>query len=102
MPPGTCHRPPRARVLLLAAVTTAGATTPRPRLAQEARRFDAPQHRGYRVDVCLNWSRDCGQPAADAFCWRQGSPGAAALEIAEDVGAARPTITLGDGRARMG
>src|SRR5437763_9560232 len=26
----------------------------------------------YRLDWCLNWERDCGKPAADAFCRANG------------------------------
>lgn len=66
--------------------------------AQQSRRFDIPRERGYRVDVCLNWGADCGKPAADVFCRRNGFPAAESFEIAENIGAARPTITLGDQR----
>lgn len=34
--------------------------------------FSPPALKGYRLDICLNWAKDCGQPAADAFCRTKG------------------------------
>ena len=34
--------------------------------------FVNPTWKGYRLDVCLTWSKDCGKPAADAFCRANG------------------------------
>jgi hypothetical protein len=51
---------------------------------------------GNRLDICLVWADQCGQPAADAFCKMQGFTGANVWEPANDIGA---TIVL-TGRRR--
>jgi hypothetical protein len=66
--------------------------------SQPTRRFENPQERGYNVDVCLRWGAECGKPAADAFCRRNGFRDAEVWEIADNIGATRPTITLADQR----
>lgn len=40
---------------------------PKPR-----RVFKKPVYKGYRVDCCLRVNKDCGKPAADAWCRSQG------------------------------
>ena len=30
--------------------------------------FANPSLKGNRLDLCLTWAKDCGKPAADAFC----------------------------------
>jgi len=70
--------------------------------AAEEKVFPQPVHDVrdmYRVDVCRAWGSDCGQPAADEFCRRQGFERAERFTIAEDIGAATPTMTLEDGKA---
>ena len=49
-------------ILLLA--TTAGEAS--------VRNFFAPVVEGSRIDSCLSGQTDCGKPAADAFCVKEG------------------------------
>ena len=48
----------------------------------------------YRLDWCLNWERDCGKPAADAFCRANGFLEAIFYEADSGVGT-QPTILIG-------
>jgi hypothetical protein len=57
--------------------------------------FRAPTWRGRRVDLCLRWSADCGQPAADEFCRRSGFARATAWKPDEG---ADETLVIGDNR----
>lgn len=36
------------------------------------RNFFSPVVEGARIDSCLNGQNDCGKPAADAFCVKEG------------------------------
>jgi hypothetical protein len=36
------------------------------------RNFFAPEVNGQRLDSCLTGASDCGKPAADAFCKKEG------------------------------
>lgn len=36
---------------------------------------------GMPLDFCLHWGRDCGEPAADAWCRAQGYAGASTYEV---------------------
>jgi hypothetical protein len=36
------------------------------------RNFFAPAVEGARLDACLSGRKDCGKPAADAFCVKEG------------------------------
>ena len=36
------------------------------------RNFFAPAVEGTRLDACLSGRKDCGKPAADAFCVKEG------------------------------
>ncbi len=38
----------------------------------ETREFHEPRVKGMRLDWCLYWARDCGEPAARVFCQTQG------------------------------
>lgn len=62
--------------------------------AQETQTFPAPSVDGRRIDICLEWGAQCGQPAADTFCREQGFDGASAWEPDEDIGAETPTVVL--------
>jgi hypothetical protein len=52
-----------------------------------------PMLRGYRVDHCLHWGRECGEPAASAWCQAQGYARATQWQVAP----AKPTLVIGDG-----
>ena len=45
------------------------------------------------VDVCLNWGKGCGKPAADAFCQSQGFNYSTAHTVQQN---APPTYVMGD------
>jgi hypothetical protein len=58
--------------------------------------FARPMASAYtRIDWCLTWATDCGQPAADAFCRMKGFDKAASFNRLANV---PPTITLRDAR----
>ena len=61
--------------------------------------FESPMQNGFRVDYCLHWGVDCGQPAADAWCATQGFARAQTWTLANDIGAATPTWVAGDSKA---
>jgi hypothetical protein len=58
----------------------------------------APKYNGYRVDVCRQWGMECGQPAADEWCRRNGKQRASSYRIQEDIGASEPTVVIGSGQ----
>lgn len=67
-------------------------------LAQETTTFENPMvDEGHRLDLCLSWGADCGEPAATAFCEAEGYETAARWEVASDIGDRTPTKTLQDG-----
>ena len=61
--------------------------------AADGGRFVEPVVTGYGVDICLNWGANCGKPAADEFCRRQGFAESSSSTVRED---APPTLVLGD------
>ncbi|HKY60547.1 MAG TPA: LCCL domain-containing protein, partial [Gemmatimonadota bacterium] len=60
--------------------------------------FYAPIWNGLRLDLCLVWGGQCGEPAATEFCRQSGYTRAAAWEPAYDIGAQSPTFVLGTGQ----
>ena len=57
--------------------------------------FERPMKGNHRVDFCLHFARDCGQPAADEFCYQQGfHAGAASWSVEREQ--ITSSITLGD------
>ncbi len=60
--------------------------------------FQYPVHDIYRLNYCLNWDKDCGEPAAQAWCATQGFRRASGFEIDENIGALFPTVVLGESR----
>jgi hypothetical protein len=47
----------------------------------------------YRLDWCLNWGTQCGQPAANTYCMRHRWTGALDFAAAPNIGSSEPTIT---------
>jgi hypothetical protein len=60
----------------------------------EEQTFQAPSLDGKRLDLCLVWGSECGQPAADAWCKLQGFDSAKTWTPANDIGAQTPTVVL--------
>lgn len=56
-----------------------------------------PMFNGNRLDWCLNWSEDCGKPAADAFCRNLGFQAAASFAPDPHIGWRTPTRLIGTG-----
>ena len=63
------------------------------------RHFDNPMVEGVALDNCRTWARDCGKPAADAFCQSQGF--AAAIDFARQPHAP-PTRVISSGQVCNG
>lgn len=63
--------------------------------AEGRQTFQDPKASGRRLDLCLHWARNCGKPAADAWCRTKGHRNAKAWRRQDDVG---PTWVLGDKR----
>ena len=64
----------------------------------EAADFQNPMIQGYRLDVCRVWGSECGKPAADAFCQRQGFGNATLFTVDNDIGAQSPTRVIATGQ----
>jgi hypothetical protein len=62
----------------------------------DSRTFENPRWFDYRLDWCLNWGTDCGQPAADNFCKRRRWTGALDFAVAPNIGASDPTMVSGN------
>ncbi|MGH1352021.1 MAG: hypothetical protein ACRBBN_14610 [Methyloligellaceae bacterium] len=61
--------------------------------------FVKPEWKGNRLDWCLEWGRQCGKPAADAFCKQKGfSPSAKSFEIDRKIGNRSPTKVISTGK----
>ncbi|MCH7794951.1 MAG: hypothetical protein IH900_07420 [Proteobacteria bacterium] len=63
-----------------------------------SRTFQYPVHDIYRLNYCLNRDKDCGEPAAQAWCTTQGFRRASGFKIDENIGALFPTVVLGEDR----
>lgn len=59
--------------------------------------FDKPKINGKRLDLCVDWGVDCGQPAADAFCVSKGYSAAIEYVVAENIGNSNATRLIGSG-----
>ena len=55
----------------------------------EEETFNKPKYKGKRLDWCLAWSKQCGKPAADAYCEFKGYNTSTGFAIANDVGNTR-------------
>jgi len=58
--------------------------------------FSLPIYQNYRVDSCLSLNRQCGKPAADAWCRAKGFAKAIDWAVDHDIGATTPTYIMGD------
>jgi hypothetical protein len=85
---------PRTPPVVYARRVPVGGVVPRPPTAI----FTNPTQGQYRVDYCLKWGEQCGQPAVDAWCRGQGFKRASAWAPAWDIGAATPTLVIGDNK----
>ncbi len=56
--------------------------------------YREPMYQGSRLDWCLQWGRQYGEPVATVWCRRQGFDQANSWKIAADIGAAAPTRLL--------
>ena len=54
--------------------------------------YKSPRWFDYRLDWCLNWGTNCGQPAADNFCMRRRWTGALDFAADPNIGASEPTM----------
>jgi len=65
----------------------------------ETQEFREPSVKGMRLDWCLYWARDCGEPAAREFCRIQGFESASRFAIDQNLGRKGDvTVVYGDGR----
>jgi hypothetical protein len=60
-------------------------------------RVEKPTVDGFRLDWCRWWSKDCGKPAADAYCVSKGYSRSSHWEIDQHIGAVTPTKILETG-----
>jgi hypothetical protein len=60
--------------------------------------FDHPVHEIYRLNYCLRWGVDCGEPAATAWCRAKGFAKAETWTVDKNIGALFPTIVMADKR----
>ncbi|MCW5198554.1 hypothetical protein VU06_02255 [Desulfobulbus sp. F3] len=58
----------------------------------EAANYPNPQYQGYSLDWCRSFERDCGKPAADAFCQQLGHVDALSFSKKNNPGVATMTI----------
>ena len=79
--------------------SAAAATQPPPApVSPGSRRFQFPVHDEYRLNFCLTSGKDCGQPAAKAWCETQGFNRVTSWQKESHTGALFPTIVLGEER----
>ena len=60
--------------------------------------FQYPIQDIYRLNYCLNWNKNCGEAAAQAWCKAQGFHRATGFKIDENIGSLFPTIVLAENR----
>jgi hypothetical protein len=54
--------------------------------------FSNPVYRGYRLDWCRIFEKECGAPAANAFCRLNGFSGSSAFQFEHNPGVRTMTI----------
>jgi hypothetical protein len=52
----------------------------------EQKVFDSPRYKSLALDWCKGWAADCGKPAADAWCVKQGYETASGFSRWDDLG----------------
>ena len=67
----------------------------------EDKTYNKPRYNDTRLDWCFTWGRDCGRPAALAFCHRKRFADVAVFR-AEKVGKSAPTRTFGSNQVCNG
>jgi hypothetical protein len=58
----------------------------------DSKKYEKPRWFDYRLDWCLNWGTNCGQPAADNFCMRRRWTGALDFAADPNIGSSEPTM----------
>jgi hypothetical protein len=58
--------------IILAVIAASGLVLAASAAQAETKTFPKPKAGPYRIDWCLNWAAQCGQPAADKFCQSMG------------------------------
>ena len=61
-------------------------------------RYTNPMHEGHRLDWCLSWAAQCGEPAASAWCRSKKFAQANSWSKARDIGATASTKVFQNGR----
>lgn len=51
--------------------------------------FNYPRYRDYNLDWCKDWAKNCGKPAADAYCVFKGYNSSYDFALAADIGNTR-------------
>ena len=64
-------------------------------IGKEEKLFNKPRWFDDRLDWCLNWGSECGQPAANNFCKHRRFTGARDFEADPNIGRSEPTRVSG-------
>jgi hypothetical protein len=64
-----------------------------PQAFGEAKTFTSPKYKSLALDWCKSWATDCGKPAADAWCVKQGYENASSFQKSEDIGEPTRVVT---------
>ena len=70
---------------------------PSSNITSDAFTIKAPKVGGYALDLCREWGKNCGKPAADAYCRAMGYKSARRLHVQED---SPPTKIINGGVCR--
>jgi hypothetical protein len=62
------------------------------------RTFNYPMIKGYRLDWCRTWARDCGGGAAHAYCRSMGYSRARSWQMDPDIGLRSATYVIHGGQ----
>jgi hypothetical protein len=71
------------RISTLAVIAIAGWSFP---ANATEKSFDNPHYKNLALDWCKGWAADCGKPAADAWCVKQGYESSSHFSKWEDAG----------------